>query len=145
MATLGFAIVGVIVVNGVFSFWQVYRAERALAALEKLLPHQVKVQRGGVFLQIPAAGLVPGDVISLEAGDLIPADCRLIEGFGIRVNVATVTGESLPKARDAHPSTEETSCTAGMLCWQERRSFPALARLSSAPRGITPSSGRSPT
>src|SRR4029079_1272325 len=76
MATLGFAIVGVIVVNGVFSFWQVYRAERALAALEKLLPHQVKVQRGGVFVQIPAAELVPGDVISLEAGDLIPADCR---------------------------------------------------------------------
>lgn len=108
MATLGFAIVGVIVVNGVFSFWQVYRAERALAALEKLLPHQVKVQRGGVFLQIPAAGLVPGDVISLEAGDLIAADCRLIESFGIRVNVATVTGESLPKARDAHPSSEET-------------------------------------
>lgn len=108
MATLGFAIVGVIVVNGIFSFWQVYRAERALAALEKLLPPQVKVQRGGVFLQIPAAGLVPGDVISLEAGDLIPADCRLIEGFGVRVNVATVTGESLPKARDAHPSSEDT-------------------------------------
>jgi len=95
-------------VNGIFSFWQVYRAERALAALEKLLPPQVKVQRGGLFLQIPAAGLVPGDVISLEAGDLIPADCRLIEGFGVRVNVATVTGESLPKARDAHPSSEET-------------------------------------
>ena len=108
MATLGFAIVGVIVVNGLFSFWQVYKAERALAALEKLLPANVKVQRGGVYLQIPAAQLVPGDVISLEAGDLIPADCRLIESFGIRVNMATITGESLPKARDAHPSSEET-------------------------------------
>ncbi|HTI51856.1 MAG TPA: HAD-IC family P-type ATPase, partial [Planctomycetaceae bacterium] len=108
MATLGFAIIGVIVVNGVFSFWQVYRAERALDALEKLLPHHVKVQRDGVFSEIPAAGLVPGDVISLEAGDLIPADCRLIEGFGIRVNAATVTGESLPQPRDAHPSSEET-------------------------------------
>lgn len=108
MATLGFAIIGVIVVNGVFSFWQVYRAERALDALEKLLPHQVKVLRDGVFSEIPAAGLVPGDVISLEAGDLIPADSRLIEGFGIRVNVATVTGESLPKARDAHAGSEET-------------------------------------
>lgn len=107
MATLGFAIIGVIVVNGVFSFWQVFRAERALDALEKLLPHQVKVQRDGAFLEIPAAGLVPGDVISLETGDLIPADCRLIEGFGIRVNVATVTGESLPKARDPNPSSEE--------------------------------------
>lgn len=108
MATLGFAVVGVILVNGIFSYCQVYRAERALAALEKLLPQQVKVQRNGVFLQIPAALLVPGDMISLEAGDLIPADCRLIEGFGIRVNLATVTGESLPKARDAHASSEET-------------------------------------
>lgn len=107
MATLGFAIIGVIVVNGVFSFWQVYRAERALDALEKLLPHEIKVLRDGVYAQIPAVGLVPGDVISLEAGDLIPADCRLIEAFGLRVDVATVTGESLPKARDAHPSSEE--------------------------------------
>ena len=108
MATLGFAVVGVIVVNGVFSFWQVYRAERALDALEKLLPHQVNVLRDGVYSQIPAAQLVPGDVISLEAGDLIPADSRLVEAFGLRVDVATVTGESLPKARDAHPSSEET-------------------------------------
>jgi P-type E1-E2 ATPase len=108
MATLGFAIVGVIVVNGVFSFWQVYRADRALAAMEQLLPHQVKVLRDGVYSQIPAAGLVPGDLISIEGGDLVPADCRLIESFGVRVNAATVTGESLPRSRDAHPSTKET-------------------------------------
>jgi P-type E1-E2 ATPase len=108
MATLGFAIVGVIVVNGVFSFWQVYRADRALAAMEQLLPHQAKVLRDGVYSQIPAAELVPGDLISIEGGDLVPADCRLIESFGVRVNAATVTGESLPRSRDAHPSTEET-------------------------------------
>ena len=94
--------------NGVFSFWQVYRAERALAALEKLLPHQVKVQRGGVFSQIPVAGLVPGDVVSLEGGDLVPADCRLIEAFALRVNTATVTGESRPKAGTTEPSLEES-------------------------------------
>ncbi len=60
MATLGFAIVGVIVVNAVFSFWQVYRAERALAALEKLLPHQAKVQRGGVLCRFQSPGWFPG-------------------------------------------------------------------------------------
>ena len=107
MATLGFAIIGVIVVNGVFSFWQAYRAERALDALEKLLPHVAKVLRNGGYAKIAAADLVPGDVISLEAGDLIPADCRLLEAFGMRVDVATITGESLPKARDAHPSSEQ--------------------------------------
>jgi sodium/potassium-transporting ATPase subunit alpha len=104
MATLGWAILGVILINGVFSFWQEYRAERALAALENLLPHQVKVSRSGKIGEIPAAELVPGDVLILQEGDDIPADCRLIEAFGVRVNNATVTGESLPKARDAHPS-----------------------------------------
>jgi calcium-translocating P-type ATPase len=108
MATLGWAIVGVIVVNSLFSFAQVYRAERALAALEKRLPHQITVLRNGAFALRPVADIVPGDVVALEAGDLVPADCRLIEAFGVRVNNATVTGESSPLARDAQPGREES-------------------------------------
>ncbi len=107
MGMLGFAILGVILLNGLFSFWQEYRAEKAIAALERLLPHQVKVLREGKVLAIPAQDVVPGDVILLEEGDDIPADCRLIEAFGVRVNNATVTGESLPQARDVNPSSEE--------------------------------------
>lgn len=107
MATLGCAILGVIVINGLFSFWQEYRAERALAALQELLPHEVKVARDRKVQQLPAAELVPGDVILLDDGDDIPADCRVVEAFAVRVNNATVTGESLPKGRDAHPSQEE--------------------------------------
>jgi calcium-translocating P-type ATPase len=107
MATLGFAILGVILVNGLFSSWQEYRAERAMAALQKLLPHQVKVLRDGKVWQTPAEDLVPGDLVFLDDGDDIPADCRLIEAFGVRVNNATVTGESLPQARDARPSGED--------------------------------------
>jgi calcium-translocating P-type ATPase len=107
MATLGFAIVGVILVNGLFSAWQEYRAERAMAALQRLLPHQVKVLRDGKVRQTTAEDLVPGDVIFLDDGDDIPADCRLIEAFGVRVNNATVTGESAPQARDARPGGEE--------------------------------------
>lgn len=103
MSTLGWAIVGVIVINSVFSFIQAYRAGQALAALEKLLPHQVRVMRDGTFQQRPAADLVPGDVIALESGDLAPADCRLIEAFSVRVNNATVSGESAPVMRDAEP------------------------------------------
>ena len=106
MAILGCAIVGVIVINGVFSFWQAYRAEQALAALKKLLPHATKVVRAGTVRQVPAAELVPGDVILLEAGDILPADCRLLEAFSVRVNNATVTGEALPASRDAEPSDE---------------------------------------
>jgi len=106
MATLGFAIVGVILINGVFSFWQAYRAGQALAALKKLLPNATKVMRSGAVRELPASDLVPGDLILLEAGDILPADCRLVEAFGVRVNNATVTGESLPASRDAEPCNE---------------------------------------
>ncbi len=107
MAMLGWAILGVILINGIFSFWQEYRAEKALAALENLLPHQVMALRSGIIKQIPVVELVPGDILILQAGDDIPADCRLVEAFGVRVNNATVTGESLPKARNTEPCKEE--------------------------------------
>jgi sodium/potassium-transporting ATPase subunit alpha len=107
MATLGYTILCVIFINGLFSFWQQYRAERALSALQKLLPHYVKVIRDGELAQLPVASLVPGDIILLQEGDNVPADCRLLEAFSLRVNNATVTGESLPQTRDAEPSSEE--------------------------------------
>ena len=100
MAQLGWAIIAVIVINGSFSFWQEYRAEQAIAALRKLLPQSVKVMRDGELCTLPVESLVPGDVILLEEGDNVPADCRLISGAGIRVNASTITGESLPKARN---------------------------------------------
>lgn len=104
MAKLGVAIVAVILISGLFSFWQEYRVERTLDALRKLLPQQVKVLRAGKVGQLLVEQLVPGDIVLLEQGDNIPADCRLVEAFGVRVNNATVTGESLPQARDAGPS-----------------------------------------
>src|SRR5579871_283974 len=104
MAKVGYAIVTVILVSGVFSFWQEYRVEQTLAALRKLLPQQAQVLREGTVTRVPAEQLVPGDIVYLEQGDNVPADCRLIEAFGARVDNAAVTGESLPKARDAAPS-----------------------------------------
>ncbi len=100
MWQLGTAIIAVIVINGSFSFWQEYRAERAIAALRKLLPQTVKVMRDGKLFTLPAEALVPGDVILLAEGDNVPADCRLIAGTDVRVNMSTVTGESLPQARN---------------------------------------------
>ena len=108
MVRLGLAIVGVIVINGIFSFWQEYKAERAVAALRQLLPQKVKARRGGEIVEMRASGLVPGDIVLLEEGSLVPADCRLVEAFALRVNTATVTGESLPKARNTEPSMEES-------------------------------------
>ncbi len=104
MAKVGYAIVTVILVSGLFSFWQEYRVEQTLAALRKLLPQQAQVLREGTVTRVPAEQLVPGDIVHLEPGDKIPADCRLIEAFGARVNNAAVTGESLPKARAAESS-----------------------------------------
>jgi len=112
MATLGWAILGVILINGLFSFWQEYRAEQAIAALQKLLPQQVKAMRSGTLGLIAAAKLVPGDVVLLQEGDNVPADCRLLETFSLRVNNATVTGESLPKGRDTLPSQSEDILTS---------------------------------
>ena len=112
MARLGVAIVGVILVNGIFSFWQEYKAERAVAALRQLLPQKVQALRAGEIVEVLAIDLVPGDIVLLEEGNAVPADCRLIEAFGLRVNTATVTGESLPKARNADPSNEDTALYA---------------------------------
>jgi E1-E2 ATPase/Cation transporter/ATPase, N-terminus len=116
MAALGFAIIGVVIVNGLFSFWQTYHAEQALAALQKLLPRSTKTMRDGSTERISATELVPGDVILLESGDNVPADCRLVEAFGVRVNNATITGESLPQSRYAEACDEaELLCARNIL------------------------------
>jgi sodium/potassium-transporting ATPase subunit alpha len=103
MATLAIAIVAVIAINGAFSFWQEYRAEETMAALQRLLPHQVRALRDGATVVLASEDVVPGDVIFLTAGDDVPADCRLVEGFGVRVNHATITGEARPVSRDTRP------------------------------------------
>jgi len=108
MATLAAAIVAVILLNAVFSFWQQYRAERAMEALEKLLPERVRALRDGSVCEIDAAELVPGDIVLLEDGLRVPADCRILTTFGLRANNASLTGESVPVALDAHPSSSAT-------------------------------------
>jgi sodium/potassium-transporting ATPase subunit alpha len=106
MATLAVAIVAVILVNGLFSFWQERRAHQALEALQRLLPAEVRVRRDGITADLPVTALVPGDVIALAEGDQVPADCRLIEAFDLRVDDATLTGESIPRGRDARADLE---------------------------------------
>ncbi|MEB3172797.1 MAG: cation-transporting P-type ATPase [Cyanobacteriota bacterium] len=102
---LALAIWAVVLVNGLFSFWQEHQAERTMAALLKALPQQVKVWRDGALQQLPADALVPGDCVELEAGDQVPADGRLIEAQELYLDLSALSGESLPVAR--HAATRE--------------------------------------
>ena len=106
---LGWAIWAVILINGVFSFWQEFKAERTLQALAKRLPQQVKVWRDGQLQQLSAEQLVCGDRVLFEEGDQVPADCRLLEANGLYVDLSALTGESLPVARSA-----ETQLSTGV-------------------------------
>ncbi|MBE0476467.1 MAG: cation-transporting P-type ATPase [Coriobacteriia bacterium] len=106
---LAYAIAAVIVVNAVFSFWQEYRAERATEALKELIPARAGVLRDGARVELLAREVVPGDVLLLEEGDNVPADARLIEEYDLRVNQATLNGESAPARRVATPVPAEPS------------------------------------
>jgi sodium/potassium-transporting ATPase subunit alpha len=103
MATLGWAILGVIIVSAVFSFVQEYKAERAVQALRHLLPTHAWVLRAGRHQQVSRTEIVPGDILLLEEGEQVPADARLVEAVGMRVDNSSLTGESRPKRRTADP------------------------------------------
>ncbi len=108
-AALGWAIWAVIWINAVFSFWQEFRAEQALAALKNVLPSQVQVYRDGALTQIPARELVRGDVVQLEEGDRVSADARLVSAESLYLDVSVLTGESLPVARTPYPVRQRES------------------------------------
>ena len=109
MPQLGWAIWGVVVINGLFSFSQEVRAERALVSLRRRLPHDVRVWRAGRLTVVPAASLVPGDVVELATGDRVPADVRLLSADRLELDQSLVTGESLPVERG--PAAAEPLCS----------------------------------
>ncbi len=103
---LGYAILGAVVINATFAFWQEYKADRTVEALRKLIPSLVRVRRRGEPEKVPAGELVPGDILLLEEGDRIAADAVLIEDNSLYINTATLTGESIPARRQAGPVQE---------------------------------------
>ena len=94
------AILAIVVLNAVLGFYQEFQAEKAIAALKKLAVPHVKVRRDGHVLEISARDLVVGDVMLLEAGNIVAADGRVVGAANLRTQEAALTGESQPVEKD---------------------------------------------
>ncbi len=104
---LSFVILALIIFNALFSYWREYRAEQAVEKLKEILPAYAHVLRDGQDEHILARDVVPGDILVLAEGDNIPADARVVEEFGLRVNNSTLTGESVPARKIADASYQQ--------------------------------------
>ncbi|MCH8338609.1 MAG: ATPase, partial [Chloroflexi bacterium] len=89
-------ILAIVVLNAILGFVQEYRADRAMAALKRMAAPVVKVRREGQLQQVPAREIVPGDILLLEAGDAVSGDARVLESINLRIEEASLTGESIP-------------------------------------------------
>ncbi len=97
----------IILLNAILGFVQEYRAEKAMESLKKLTEIQTKVIREAQAVGIPSTQLVPGDVIVLEAGNMVPADIRLIETFSLKIDESSLTGESVSIDKISEPISKE--------------------------------------
>jgi Ca2+-transporting ATPase len=94
-------ILAIVVINAALGIYQEGKAEKSVEALQKLSAPNAKIVRDGKKRVIPAADIVPGDVVVLEAGDIVPADLRLFESSNLKIEEASLTGESVPVEKDA--------------------------------------------
>lgn len=100
-------IIAIVLLNAVLGVAQENKAEKALEALKNLSAPTARVRRNGVLTALPSYELVPGDIVELEAGDLTPADCRLLEAYNVQSNESALTGESLPVEKVADSVFED--------------------------------------
>jgi magnesium-transporting ATPase (P-type) len=109
MPQIGWAIILVIIINALFSFWQEFKAEKAIEALKNLIPYYSRVIREGKEMKISSTEVVPGDIVIFDEGDNIPADARLIVAHELRVDNSVFSGESRPgyKTSDMLTFTEQ--------------------------------------
>ncbi|HOE44916.1 cation-translocating P-type ATPase [Methanothrix soehngenii] len=105
--TNAYVILGIVVLVAIIGFVQEYKAEKAMEALREMVAPEADVIRDGQMSTIPAADLVPGDVVFLEAGDKVPADGRILEVTSLQVIESSLTGESMPVEKLTQPLPED--------------------------------------
>ncbi len=106
-----FAMFGIVLLTAILGFIQEYRAEKAMEALQKISAPTAKVIRNGKEIKIPAKNVVPGDILVLEEGDIVPADSRIFESHSLQIDEACLTGESVPSKKIIEPYKVGTSIT----------------------------------
>jgi magnesium-transporting ATPase (P-type) len=100
-------IMAVVIINSTIGFIQEGRAEKALAGIRGMLSADASARRDGGWVTVPAAELVPGDVVRLMPGDKVPADLRLVQSFQLRIDESALTGESVPSSKNVDPVQPE--------------------------------------
>ena len=89
-------IIAIVILNAIMGLVQEQRAEKSIESLKKMTPEMAKVIRDGKIEEINAEELVPGDIIELEDGKYVPADCRIIESYNLKIEESSLTGETEP-------------------------------------------------
>jgi len=110
------AIGAIVVLFTALGFYQEYRAEQAIAALRRMAVPSARVTRSGRMTSVPVGELVPGDVVHLDAGTVVPADLRLVEVASLRIEEATLTGESEPIDKQTDPVDHDDLALGDRVC-----------------------------
>ncbi|NLV77390.1 MAG: calcium-transporting P-type ATPase, PMR1-type [Tissierellia bacterium] len=100
-------ILAIVIINALLGLYQEGKAEKALEALKKMAAPNAKVIRDGNVTTVPANSLVPGDIVLLESGDIVPADLRLVQSSNLKIEEASLTGESVPVEKDSNAIFEK--------------------------------------
>ncbi|KAK7203549.1 calcium-transporting ATPase 1 [Myxozyma melibiosi] len=116
-------------------FVQEYRSEKSLEALTRLVPHHANLVRGDAVLQVPAASLVPGDLVSFSVGDRIPADVRITTAVHLQIDESSLTGENRPVTKTAEPVDDSRWPAPSVIPVNERHSCAFMGTLVRDGRG----------
>ena len=108
-------IVAIVIFNAIMGLVQEQKAEKSLEALKQMTAPNAKVRRNGRVQEIDATLVVPGDIVILEAGNYVPADCRLINSYNLKIEESALTGETIPSLKDSSKILKENTAM-GDLC-----------------------------